>query len=231
LSFHLAVSDVSNPTKPKRVRSVSVEDDMSVTRNAVSDKLSTKPRAKTLPRNLGRQHQNVLETLKEGKSPRRPPPPPIPTRPPVVMQHPRRSGTPSSASQTSLQSSCSSTPSVPEDSVSPPISPRVIPPSPDSEVNLSHQTSDSNEPSKYLYLGGASNMEQADDGHDHKNRSKGNKLFSTLKNTLRRHPKNPSEERRMTYSVESETKPVAVSHRRAKTVREDIPVRGDYFNM
>ena len=233
---------MSQPIKSKRVRSISVEDDMSVAKNTVGDKPNARPRAKTLPRNLGRQQQNVL---KEGKSTRRPPPPPIPTRPPAVMQYQHKTSNPSSplrTSQSSLHSGCSSTPSIPEDSVSPPISPRVIPSSLDSctpEINLPQQTADTNKTGEDLHPDGASNMEQVDSsGHDHKSRSKGHKFLSTLKGTFRRHHKSPAEERRMTYSVESETKPVAVSHRRVKTVKEEVTTpegKGDltywYYNM
>jgi len=223
--FCLTVSNISQTTKSKRVRSVSVEDDTSVNKNTVS---ATRPRAKTLPRNLGHQHQNVLEHSKEGKSARRPPPPPIPTRPPVVVQYQHKSVTASSplrTSQSSLHSGCSSTPSIPEDSLSPPFSPHVISPSPDShipEMNLSQQTTDATR--KQLHPDGATNMEQASDSHDHKSRSKGYKLFSTLKGTFRRHSKNPADERRMSYSVESGTEPVVVSHRRAKTVKDGVPI-------
>ena len=210
---------MSQLVKSKRVRSVSVEDDMSITRNAVFDKPITRPRAKTLPRNLGRQHQNVLEASKEGKPARKPPPPPIPTRPPAVMQYRGSTSSPLRTSQSSLHSGCSSTPSIPEDSVSPPISPHVTPLSPDScipETISPEQTTDTNK--SQLYPDGDTTVERASGGLDHKSHSKG--LFSTLKRTFHRHSKNPGDERRMTYSVDSETEPIAVSHRRVKTVKE-----------
>ena len=224
----------------KRYRSVSVEDDialLSKSSAAASEEVMTKPRSKTLPRNLGTRQPSADGVSNKKKPAKKTPPPPIPTRPPVVMQYQNKNSDGSTSqfrrSQSNSVSSHSSTPSIPEETTAPPLtsqitppsSPRVIPPSPDlctPEIKQPEQVEDTNK------LHGHHNddvFEEASSKPELSPTSKGRKkLLSGFKNTFRRRPKSAAEEKEksMTLGTVGSGQPIVVAHRRVKSVKEEV---------
>ena len=165
------------------------------------------------------------------------PPPPIPIRPPVVMQYQNKNSDGSTSqfrrSQSNSVSSHSSTPSIPEETTAPPLtsqitppsSPRVIPPSPDlctPEIKQPEQVEDTNKPHGHH---NDDVFEEALSKPELSPTSKGRKkLLSGFKNTFRRRPKSAGEEKEksMTLGAVGSGQPIVVAHRRVKSVKEEV---------
>lgn len=223
----------------KRFRSVSLEDDMAMLNksSAASDEVVTKQRSKTLPRNIGARQPLADGASIKKKAAKKTPPPPIPSRPPVVMQYQTKNNDGSTTqfrrSQSNSVSSHCSTPSIPEESttppaspqvIAPPSSPKVIPPSPDlctPEIKQPGEVEDTNKPKSP----GLQNNDVCDETPPKLSpTSKGRKkLLSGFKNTFRRRPKSPAEEKSMTLGAVGNRQPIIVAHRRVKSVKEEVP--------
>ena len=206
-----------------------------------SMEVEARQRSKTLPKNIG-AHRPLTDGVSSKKKPaKKTPPPPIPTRPPVMMQHQNRSSDGSTSqfrrSQSNSVSSHSSTPSIPEENTTPPLSPhvvtpsspKVIPSSPDlctPEIKLPEEVEDTNKPN-------STGLHNDDVGGETPSKaelsptSKGRKkLLSGFKNTFRRRPKSPAEEKSSTLGAIGSRQPI-IAHRRVKTVKE-VAARGTY---
>ena len=243
--FYLSLGTLQSnvPTaSSKRYRSVSVEDDI-----ALLTKSSLEPearqRSKTLPKSIGTHRPSTDGVSGKKKAAKKTPPPPIPTRPTGIMQYQSRSGDGSTSqfrrSQSNSVSSHSSTPSIPEESTTPPASPnvvtpsspKVIPPSPDlctPEIKIAEEVEDTNKPS-------STELHSNDVGDETPSKvelsptSKGKKkLLSGFKNTFRRRPKSPAEEKSMTLGAVGNRQPI-IAHRRVKTVKGDVGSKGTYL--
>ena len=220
----------------KRYRSISVEDDTALlSKSSAAEELMTRPRSKTLPRHLGAKQPSADAGVSNKKKPaKKTPPPPIPTRPPVVMQYQNKNSDGSTSqfrrSQSNSVSSHSSTPSIPEETtappltsqISPPSSPRVIPPSPDlctPEIKQPEQVESTNKPKPHS----DDVFEEASPKPELSPTSKGRKkLLAGFKNTFRRRPKSAGEEKSMTLGAVGSTQPIVVAHRRVKSVKEEV---------
>ena len=219
----------------KRYRSVSAEDDIALL-NKSSVEAEARQRSKTLP---GIQRPVTDGVSGKRKAAKKTPPPPIPTRPPAIMQYQNRSSDGSTSqfrrSQSNSVSSHSSTPSIPEESTTPPSSPhivtpsspKVIPPSPDlctPEIKIPEEVEDTNKPSSTELH--SNNGDETPSKAELSPTSKGKKkLLSGFKNTFRRRPKSPAEEKSMTLGAVGNRQPI-IAHRRVKTVKGDVGSRG-----
>ena len=209
----------------KRFRSVSLQDHRTLLSklSASSEELMTKQRSKTLPRHLGTKSHTVDEVSTRKKPSKKTPPPPIPSRPPIVMQYQSRSSEGSTSQFRRSQSrspsthSNSSTPSIPEETVAPPLSTHITPDLCTPEIN---------EPDEVE----GTSKHQRDDVFDETLPKPGlspttkgkRKLLSGFKNTFRRRPKSGPEEKSMTLGATGTREPIVITHRRAKTIKQEI---------
>ena len=183
----------------------------------------TKQRSKTLPRHLGTKSHTVDEVSNKKKPAKKTPPPPVPSRPPIVMQYQSRSSEGSlsqfrrSQSRSPSIHSNSSTPSIPEETIAPPLPSQIIPDLCNPEIKEPDQGEDT---SKH----------QRDEVFDETLPKPGlspttkgkRKLLSGFKNTFKRRPKSGAEEKSMTLGATGTREPIVITHRRAKTVKQEV---------
>jgi len=190
----------------------------------------TKPRSKTLPRHFTTKQPSA--DVASNKPTKKTPPPPIPSRPPLVMQYQNKSvdglTSQSRRSQSNSISSHSSTPSIPEESTTPPSSPKLVPPlssSPELCTPETKQLEQAEGTTKLTpeQLSSDDVFQEASPKGQSSPTSKGKKKFlSGFKSTFRRRPKSAGEEKSMTLNPGMNREHIIITHRRAKTVKNEV---------